>query len=200
MPRGFFSRAAADAAAGGSSAGAPHPFRRMSPGVGLRPTPPPLLRLQGHGAPALDPPALPRDARFSLPAGRGGAPHARDDLFEDPAPSFQATRTREALAAADAAAGGSSAGAPYPFRRMSPGVGLRPTPPPLLRLQGHGAPALDPPALPRDARFSLPTASRAPSRPVGPWQSKGGGGGRRPPPGDICTGACRPRRGPPRSR
>ncbi|PCU45400.1 hypothetical protein A7O68_14835 [Listeria monocytogenes] len=62
---------------------------------------------------------------------------------------------------------------------MSPGVGQRPTPPPLIRLQGYAAPALDPPALHRDVRFSLPTASRAPSRPAGPWQSKGGGVGRR---------------------
>jgi len=45
-----------------------------------------------------------------------------------------------------AVAGGASAGPPYPFRRMSPGVGLRPPPPPLLRLQGHGGPAFAPPA------------------------------------------------------
>jgi len=58
--RGARAGGGSTAAAGGSSAGAAHPFRRMSPGVGRRPTPPPLLRLQGYAAPALDPPALPR--------------------------------------------------------------------------------------------------------------------------------------------
>ena len=69
---------------------------------------------------------------------------------------------KRALTLFGAAVGGSGAGPPCPFRRMSPGVGLRPPPPPLFRLQGHGGPAPDPPTSAKKAGFPLLTASRAP--------------------------------------
>ena len=66
----------------GSGAGSPCPFRRMSSGVGLRPPPPPLFRLQGHGDPAPDPPTAAsgkRQGTFSPAPQMGEEPNKNGD-------------------------------------------------------------------------------------------------------------------------
>lgn len=78
--------------------------------------------------------------------------------------------------------------------RMSPGAGLRPTPPPLLRTQ---APL--PPRVRNPGGFG--TGSDYPqAEPLRGWrafrQSKGGGDRHRRATGDICRNACHPRSGP----
>jgi hypothetical protein len=97
-----------------------------------------------------------------------------------------------------AAVGVSGAGPRYPFRRMSSGVGLRPPPPPLFRLQGHRGPAPDPPTA--FQKTWRPPAHRKPS-PVAAGRLLGKikeEAARRP--GDICARGLPAATGPSRSR
>ncbi len=79
---------------------------------------------------------------------------------------------------------------------MSPGAGLRPSPPPLLRTQPPLPPRVRPPRVVEVALWlDCPHAE-----PLRGWQafghSKGGGDRRRRATGDMCPNACRLRRGP----
>ena len=77
---------------------------------------------------------------------------------------------------------------------MSPGAGLRPSPPPLLRTQAPLPPRVRHPGGPGcGSRLS---ASRALRGWQASGQSRGGGDRQRRTTGDICPDACHPRSGP----
>ena len=79
---------------------------------------------------------------------------------------------------------------------MSPGVGLRPPPPPLFRLQGHGGPAPDPPTAPENsAWFFRKPSPVAAGRLLGKIKEEAAQR-----PGDICARGLPAATGPSRSR
>ncbi|MEQ3436386.1 hypothetical protein STENO_000489 [Stenotrophomonas maltophilia] len=179
---------------------------RMSPGAGLRPSPPPLLRTQaplpprvrhpgGFGTGSYYPQAEPQRRWQAFGQSKGGGDRRRrttGDICPDACHlrcgpdlrggSCRRRRRGRALEGAGACV------------RMSPGAGLRPSPPPLLRTQ-----ASLPPRVRHPGGFG--TGSYYPqAEPLRGWQafgqSKGGGGRHRRATGDICPNACHPRCGP----